>query len=447
VCQENSYLGPPKHFPSAKGWSLNICYSSAHERLTSTLVCMFSHLVSEGNVLIGWQSYLQDVLIHAASRFLAREAGDDALGIIPALCNQLRAGFPCCYLPLPWEERCCELTSAAGQASSSGGRSSPTFKAGLWKDLSSSGFPLSLDWRHSKSSANSLQLPKCALLPREGLVVTCRRWLKGQDTTLTSPSTSMAFLVVSEQPQNHQDNAKYYGLFWVSHLHLLLFFVTSMSITYHRIIEWFGLEGTFKIIQFQAPAIGRDTLLWLRLLFLISSPSPAKGLKGAVNVTEGQFITWILSTLRMETVSLTPTECRTLGGVGSLLVVLEVQFYVVWPYTRALSSPPSCHQVINLHQKEFCNHTFISNMLEIIPELSVLWNVFCFLSSSQPEVPAGSNASLANSLGKEAPRKKVMRCPGVCVTWMFKFGLSYMKLFGVLSLLPSLYLSSSIFLL
>jgi len=64
-----------------------------------------------------------------------------------------------------------------------------------------------------------------------------------------------------------------------------------MSITYHRIIEWFGLEGTFKIIQFQAPAIGRDTLLWLRLLFLISSPSPAKGLKGAVNVTEGQFIT------------------------------------------------------------------------------------------------------------------------------------------------------------
>lgn len=111
MCQENSYLGPPKHFPSAKGWSLNICYSSAHERLTNILVCMFSHPVSEGNVLIVWQSYLQDVLIHAASRYLAREVGDDALGITPALCNQPRAGFPCCYLPLPWEERCCKLIS------------------------------------------------------------------------------------------------------------------------------------------------------------------------------------------------------------------------------------------------------------------------------------------------------------------------------------------------
>ena len=28
-----------------------------------------------------------------------------------------------------------------------------------------------------------------------------------------------------------------------------------------EIVEWFGLEGTFKIIYFQPPAIGRDTSL------------------------------------------------------------------------------------------------------------------------------------------------------------------------------------------
>lgn len=62
-------------------------------------------------------------------------------------------------------------------------------------------------------------------------------------------------------------------------------------------------------------------------------------------------------------------------------------------------------------------------MFEIIPEVSVLWNVFCCLLFSQPEVPAGSNASLSNSLGEEAPREKVMRCPGVSVTRMFKLDL------------------------
>jgi len=91
LCQENSYPGPPRHFSSARGWSLNICYGSAHERLTSILVCMFSHPISEGNVLIGWRSYLQDAIVHAASRYLASEAGDDVLGITPALCNQPRA--------------------------------------------------------------------------------------------------------------------------------------------------------------------------------------------------------------------------------------------------------------------------------------------------------------------------------------------------------------------
>lgn len=93
MCQENSYPGPPRHFPSARGWSLNICYSSAHERLTSTLVCMFSHPISKGNALIGWRSYLQDAIVHAASRYLASEAGDDVLGITPALCNQPRAAI------------------------------------------------------------------------------------------------------------------------------------------------------------------------------------------------------------------------------------------------------------------------------------------------------------------------------------------------------------------
>jgi len=31
-------------------------------------------------------------------------------------------------------------------------------------------------------------------------------------------------------------------------------------------IEWFGLEGTFKITWFQPPAVGRDTSLQPRLL-------------------------------------------------------------------------------------------------------------------------------------------------------------------------------------
>jgi len=39
----------------------------------------------------------------------------------------------------------------------------------------------------------------------------------------------------------------------------------------HRITEWFGLEGTFKIISFQPPAIGRDTSLYTRLLKAPSS--------------------------------------------------------------------------------------------------------------------------------------------------------------------------------
>jgi len=39
----------------------------------------------------------------------------------------------------------------------------------------------------------------------------------------------------------------------------------------HRIIEWFGLRGTLKIISFQPPAIGRDTSLQTRLLTAPSS--------------------------------------------------------------------------------------------------------------------------------------------------------------------------------
>jgi len=35
----------------------------------------------------------------------------------------------------------------------------------------------------------------------------------------------------------------------------------SFSHFNHKIIEWFELEGTLKIIYFQRPAIGRDTSL------------------------------------------------------------------------------------------------------------------------------------------------------------------------------------------
>ena len=38
-----------------------------------------------------------------------------------------------------------------------------------------------------------------------------------------------------------------------------------------RVIEWFGLEGTFKTIWFQPPAIGRDTSLQIGLLTAPSS--------------------------------------------------------------------------------------------------------------------------------------------------------------------------------
>lgn len=32
------------------------------------------------------------------------------------------------------------------------------------------------------------------------------------------------------------------------------------------VIEWFGFEGTFKIISFQGPAMGRDIFKYSRLL-------------------------------------------------------------------------------------------------------------------------------------------------------------------------------------
>ena len=40
----------------------------------------------------------------------------------------------------------------------------------------------------------------------------------------------------------------------------------ASSMLPHGTTEWSGLEGTFKIIQFQPPAIGRDTSLQTRLL-------------------------------------------------------------------------------------------------------------------------------------------------------------------------------------
>jgi len=35
---------------------------------------------------------------------------------------------------------------------------------------------------------------------------------------------------------------------------------------YHRITEWFGLEGTLKLISFQPPAMGRDPFHQPRVL-------------------------------------------------------------------------------------------------------------------------------------------------------------------------------------
>lgn len=35
-----------------------------------------------------------------------------------------------------------------------------------------------------------------------------------------------------------------------------------------RIIDWFGLKGTFRIIQFQPHAVSRDPFNWIRLLKL-----------------------------------------------------------------------------------------------------------------------------------------------------------------------------------
>ena len=45
----------------------------------------------------------------------------------------------------------------------------------------------------------------------------------------------------------------------------MLYFIES------RIVEWFGLERTLKITEFQPPAIGRDTSLWTRLFTAPSS--------------------------------------------------------------------------------------------------------------------------------------------------------------------------------
>jgi len=55
------------------------------------------------------------------------------------------------------------------------------------------------------------------------------------------------------------------------------FLVTTITLTadlnlmlqepfYHRIIEWFGLEGTLKTISFQPRAMSRDTFHYTRLL-------------------------------------------------------------------------------------------------------------------------------------------------------------------------------------
>ena len=51
-------------------------------------------------------------------------------------------------------------------------------------------------------------------------------------------------------------------IFLVSHVPVIAFYeVKDHGVYGHRITEWFGLEGTFKITSFQPPAIGKDTSL------------------------------------------------------------------------------------------------------------------------------------------------------------------------------------------
>ena len=59
-----------------------------------------------------------------------------------------------------------------------------------------------------------------------------------------------------------------------------------------EIIGWFGLEGTFKITQFQPPAIGRDTSLQPRLLTAPSSLACSAPREGASTANLGGWESW-----------------------------------------------------------------------------------------------------------------------------------------------------------
>lgn len=41
--------------------------------------------------------------------------------------------------------------------------------------------------------------------------------------------------------------------------------------TITEIPDWFGLEGTLKCMQFQLPAMGRNTFHWIRVLQALSN--------------------------------------------------------------------------------------------------------------------------------------------------------------------------------
>ena len=65
-----------------------------------------------------------------------------------------------------------------------------------------------------------------------------------------------------------------------------------------RIIEWFGLEGTFKTMQYLSPAIGRDTSLQSRLLTAPSSLALNISREGASTASLGNmFLIKIISAL------------------------------------------------------------------------------------------------------------------------------------------------------
>ena len=81
-----------------------------------------------------------------------------------------------------------------------------------------------------------------------------------------------------------------YNLF--RHLHGLhhqsyLSSITNEFVNIHRIIEWFGLEGTLQLIQFQPHAMGRDPFHQPRVLRAPSNLALNPAREGAAKASLG----------------------------------------------------------------------------------------------------------------------------------------------------------------